>query len=103
LAALAAVIGLIFLARAMLRRLGGMKSLPAGKKGLVDVLEKKNLSPLHHLYLVRMGSRLLLGTGPEGVATLAEVTDPAEAAALLDGVGAAAGKAGSKPSQEGQT
>ena len=83
--ALAVVIGLIFLVRWIMRRLGGAGRVSL-KSGPVEVLARKSLSPRHHLYLLRMGKRLLLvGAGPEGMSRLAEVTDPAEAAQLLEG------------------
>ena len=99
--ALAAVIGLIFLARYLLRRVGS--SSPAlGGGGPIRVLARANLSPKERLLLVRMGGRvLLLGSAPGGLTTLSEVTDPDEVSELLEQV--AAGKSPSKrrPTDEG--
>jgi flagellar biosynthetic protein FliO len=93
--AMALVIGLIFLARYALRRFAPS----AGKVtsgGKVEVLARTNLSARQQLCLVRMGRRvLLIGSGPEGMRTLSEVSDPAEVADLL-------GEAG-KATKEGAT
>jgi len=81
--ALALVIALIFLARFALRRLAPSAGRTAAG-GKIEVLARTNLSPRQQLCLVRMGRRLLLvGSGPEGMRTLAEITDPAEVADLL--------------------
>gem|GEM_PF-1446374 len=82
-AALAIVVGLIFVVRYLLRRLGGL-ARPGRRSEAMEVLARQSLSARHQLYLVRMGKRiLLLGAGAEGLATLAEVRDAAEARELL--------------------
>jgi len=91
--ALALVIGLIFLARFALRRFApGVGKSAAGDR--IEVVARTNLSARQQLCLVRLGRRLLLiGSGPEGMRTLAEITDPAEVADLL-GDGPKAAKEG---------
>jgi len=75
--ALLLVVGLIFLARYLLRRLGGRAVKTGG--GAVDVLARTSVSPRQQLLLVRLGQRLLLvGSGPEGMTPLSEITDPQE-------------------------
>ena len=82
-AALAIVVGLIFLVRYVLRRLGGLAK-PGRKSTAMEVLARQSLSGRHQLYLVRVGRRvLLIGAGTEGLSTLAEVRDDAEARQLL--------------------
>ena len=90
LAALAVVVVLIFVVRLLLRRLG-----PVGKGGkgpdAIEVLARSSLSAKHRLYLVRLGQRLVLvGSGPEGLTTLSEVTDPDEVSRLSARAGATA-------------
>lgn len=80
--ALALVVGLIFLARFLLRRFGGTAKFTGGSR-VVEVLARTALTPKHQVFLVRLGRRLVLvGAGPEGLAALAEVTDPDEVAKL---------------------
>ena len=91
--ALALVIGLIFLARFALRRFAPGVGKGAGG-GDIEILARTNLSARQQLCLVRLGRRLLLiGSGPEGMRTLAEISDPAEVADLL-GDGPKAAKEG---------
>jgi flagellar protein FliO/FliZ len=59
------------------------KNLPGVPKGLpksvVEVLGRKTLEPRAAIHLVRCGSRILvLGTTPQGMVSLAEITDAAE-------------------------
>ena len=84
LAALGIVIALIFLTRWVLRRISGVRRL--GEAGnVLQVLATVSLSPRQQMFLVRMGGRVvLLGSGPGGLARLAEVTDPDEVAQLLE-------------------
>ena len=87
LAALGIVIGLIFLTRWGLRRIGLVRHL-GGRNNVLQVLATTSLSPRHQMFLVRMGERLVLvGSGPGGLARLAEVTDPDEVAQLLAAAG----------------
>ena len=91
--ALALVIGLIFLARFAFRRFAPSVGKHAAG-GKIEVLARTNLSARQQLCLVRLGRRLLLvGSGPEGMRTLAEISDPAEVADLL-GEGPKAAKEG---------
>jgi flagellar biogenesis protein FliO len=75
---LAAVLALIYLTARVVR-----KNVPAAQKTLpaevVQVLGRKALDYRHTIHLVRFGSRMLmLGTSPEGMRTLSEITDPVE-------------------------
>lgn len=59
------------------------KNLPGVPRGLpksvVEVLGRKTLEPRAAIHLVRCGSRILvLGTTPQGMVSLAEITDAAE-------------------------
>lgn len=89
LVALLIVVALIFGVRLVLRRLargGRSRALP----GAVEVVAKMSLSARQQLVLVRLGRRLVLvGTGPEGMTTLSEVTDADEVSALLGEAGGA--------------
>jgi hypothetical protein len=56
---------------------------PLSRAGLpaeaVEVLGRRMLDPRQSIYLVRLGSRILvLGATPSGLSTLSEVTDPLE-------------------------
>lgn len=83
LGALAIVVGLIFGTRYVLKRLG--KFPVVGGSEVFKVLAAKSISARHQIVLVSMGRRLLVvGCGPEGMATLGEVTDPAEIEELLE-------------------
>ena len=78
LGSLVAVLALICLVAKLVQ-----KSVPAARKSLppdvVQVLGRKPLDYRHTIHLVRFGSRLLmLGTSPEGVTTLSEITDQVE-------------------------
>jgi flagellar biogenesis protein FliO len=107
--AMAVVVVLILLARWGLRKLGPAAAGGRGGKGL-DVLASVSLSPRHQLRLVRLGRRVVLvGVGPEGLAALSEVTDPAEVADLLAEVDARGSESKKRPDrpktptdQEGQ-
>lgn len=83
-AALAAVVVLIFAARLVLRRLAGGRVGLGGSRA-IEVLARANLSARQQLSLVRLGRRLvLIGSSPTGMSCLAEVTDPTEVAELMD-------------------
>jgi hypothetical protein len=80
---LAVVLGLILAAAYVVRRglPGRQTSLPAEA---FCVLGRKSLDQRHSVHLVRLGSRLLLvGGSQNGLATLADVTDPAEVESLV--------------------
>lgn len=79
--ALGLVVALVFVVRHVLRRFG--PGAPAGNRRAVQVVSRVSVSPRQQLVLVRLGERLLLiGSGADGMRTLAEVTDPDEVAAL---------------------
>jgi len=82
--ALALVIGLIFAVRFLLKRYG--PASPGGRSGAVELLINRPVGPKNRLLLVRFGRRLLLlGSGPSGLSTLCEASDPQETAAILEG------------------
>lgn len=90
-AALAIVVVLIFVLRAVLRRLGGRARIAGGGQ-CVEVVGRQHLSPRCEVLLVRCGKRLLLvGLGAGGPVTLCEISDPQEAAALLGETSGAGG------------
>ena len=81
LAALAVVVGLIFLLRFVLRNVRG----PAGgaRSGAIQVLARATVAPRQQVIVVRVGSRVLvLGSGPGGLVSLCQLTDPEEVAHL---------------------
>ena len=78
LASLAAVLGMIVLGARLWKKHG-----PLARPGLpaeaLQVLGRRVLDPRQSIYLVRLGSRILvLGATPAGLATLSEITDPVE-------------------------
>lgn len=84
--AMAIVVGLIFALGWLVKRLGGGKAVSGG--GALRLVARANLSPKHQIFLVRLGKRLvLLGAGPQGLATLSEVIDGDEVADLLAAAG----------------
>jgi len=83
LAALAVVVAVILLLRAVLKRLGRSGRIAIGGQ-VVQVLVRSRLTSRCELCLVRWGKRLLLiGLGPAGPVALGEMSDPQEAAAVL--------------------
>ncbi len=86
LAALAVVILLIFLLRAVLKRLAGRGRVRAGGD-IVEVLHRTHLAGRCEVCLIRLGKRVLLvGLGPSGPVTLCDIRDEQEAQALLVGL-----------------
>lgn len=84
--ALVIVVGLIVALGWLLKRLGGGKTFRGA--GTLKLIARANLSPKHQMFLVRMGRRLvLIGAGPQGLATLSEITDAEEANKLLQAAG----------------
>lgn len=78
LASLAAVLGMIVLGARLWKKHGppGRTILPAEA---LEVLGRRVLDPRQSIYLVRLGSRILvLGATPAGLSTLSEITDPVE-------------------------
>ena len=77
------VVVLIFAVRLAIRRLGPSG---AGARGadVVRVVWRKNLTPRHQLFLLRMGRRVLLvGAGPGGMDVLMQTSDEREIGDLL--------------------
>ena len=90
--AVAVVVVLILVARVMLKRFGPISGQQ--RRDMLDVLARATVSPRHQLLLVRLGHRVVLvGQSPASLATLSEVTDADEVAALIE---AASGGAGLK-------
>jgi flagellar biogenesis protein FliO len=64
-----------------------LKRSPYSISGLpidaVDVLGRRTVDPRNSVYMIKVGSRLiLLGSSPAGLSSLAEITDPIEVASL---------------------
>lgn len=60
-----------------------LKRISPGKfgspDGAIDVLGSRPLTPQHTVHVLSIGERVLIvGTGPDGMRTLSEITDPAE-------------------------
>jgi flagellar protein FliO/FliZ len=90
LGALAIVVGLIFLASWLLRRAGGRQV--GGGQDVMQIVARKSISARQQLLLVRLGQRLVLvGSSGGALATLSEITDPAEVAGMLESVQAGQG------------
>lgn len=84
--ALALVIGLIFCAKCILRRLGAGRSTRGGAS-IIEVLTRTSVSARHSVILLRVGSRLLLvAAGSDGMNTLTEIDDPEQVSELLGAV-----------------
>lgn len=50
-----------------------------GEQGTIELIGRRVIGPRQTIFLVRLGSRVLvIGASPEGLRTLAEVTDPVE-------------------------
>jgi len=96
---LGAVVLAILGVRYLLRRMGIGQPGRSVAHGM-ELASSLRIGPRHQLLLVRMGRRLVLvGSGPEGMSRLAEVTDPGEIDELL---GRASDKAAA-PSQAPQS
>lgn len=75
-----------------------LKRSPYSISGLptdaVDVLGRRAVDPRNSVYMIKVGSRLILmGSSPNGLSSLAEITDPIEVASLSN-VCAAASQTG---------
>lgn len=82
--ALCLVIAVVVLAARFLKRYApaAQKTLPAGA---LQILGKRNIDPRNVVYLLQCGGRILVvGVSPQGLSTLAEITDPAEVEHLTD-------------------
>ncbi len=83
LAALAVVVGLMLLARWMLKKYAG-KNHAGGAGRVMNVVGRLSISPRQQVMLVKLGKRLiLLGCGRDEVCKLAEINDSSELAELL--------------------
>lgn len=81
--ALALVVALIFGVRVAIRRLGPSAGAARGAD-VLRVVWRKNLTPRHQLFLLRLGGRVLLvGTGPTGMDVLMQTSDEQEIRELL--------------------
>ena len=86
LAALALVLGLIYLMRWLLRQWSGQGAVAlAGSSGkVVEVLARSTISPKSNILVLRVGHRLLVASDtPAGINTLATIEDPDEIATML--------------------
>jgi len=82
--ALGAVIGVIFTARALVKRFGDR--LGGGKRpsGVVEVLARYPFARGHHIVLIKVGRRILVThQSAQGITTLSEFTSHAEVADLM--------------------
>lgn len=81
------VIGLIFASLGLIKKFsGGRISLPSAKGRNLAVLESLQLGPQQSVHVVSLGGErlLVLGTSPQGVSTLAEITDPQQLKPFLN-------------------
>ena len=82
--ALGAVIGVIFIARALVKRFGNR--LGGGKRpsGVVEVLARYPFARGHHIVLIKVGRRIIVThQSAQGITTLSEFTSHAEVADLM--------------------
>jgi flagellar biogenesis protein FliO len=81
------VLGLRFVLRRFARATGGLRG------GAIEVLSRTNLLPRQHLFLVRLGRRLILvGSSPAGLTALSVVSEAEEVVELSDVAMGAHGK-----------
>ena len=82
-AVLALIVGLFLVGRRFLPR-GALAKHGGGGGGAVQVLARTAISPKQRIVLLQVGRRILVvGDGGAGLATLCEITDADEAAALI--------------------
>jgi flagellar biogenesis protein FliO len=82
--ALGAVIAVIFIARALVKRFGNR--LGGGKRpsGVVEVLARYPFARGHHIVLIKVGRRIIVThQSAQGITTLSEFTSHAEVADLM--------------------
>ncbi len=88
--ALAVVIGLLFLLRSMVRRVGGPLAGGGRPAQVLEVLARYPIARAQHLVLLKLAGRVvLLHQTKTAMTTLSEVSDPDEVAKLLGRVEAA--------------
>lgn len=82
--ALAVVIGVLLIGYMLVRRMGGPLASGGRPGGVLEILARYPIGRRQHLVLLKMGRRILLlhQHGTE-LSTLADVSDPDEAASLL--------------------
>ncbi len=82
--ALGVVIGLIYLVRAVLRRMHGLSGPSSSNTALVEVLARCPVAARTHVLLLRINDRVIVaGQTQAGLNTLAELDDPDEVAGLV--------------------
>jgi flagellar biogenesis protein FliO len=81
--ALAAVVALIFVVRAVIVRFTG-RAAAATQSPLLEVLSRVSVAPRSHILIIRLGQRVIaVADGAAGMRTLADIDDPDEVAELL--------------------
>jgi hypothetical protein len=82
-AALAIVIGLIFVGKAAVRKFVPGANAPAGK-GVIEILARHPLSKNQSIVLVRIGSQIVaLNQGKDASESVLVISDPAEVAKII--------------------
>jgi flagellar biogenesis protein FliO len=77
------VLAAFFLLAIVLRKVSPQANRPLPKEAF-ECLGRYSLTQKHHVQILRMGSRIVLvSVMPDGVSTLAEITDPDEAVSFL--------------------
>ena len=81
---LAIVLGLLFVGVWVLRQLGARPTARNRSRDLLELLGRERLAGKSHVCVVRFGERvLLLGDGPTGLRTLAQITEPEECGKIM--------------------
>ena len=89
-AALAIVIGLIYVAKLGFQRLSGVSGVTGHAPGLVEVLARTSIGPKSSVMFLRIGQRVIVvAQSGAGLQTLSEIDDPDEVADLIGQVQAA--------------
>jgi flagellar biogenesis protein FliO len=82
--ALAATLGAILFARAVVKRVGGRMGGGKRPSGVVEVMARYPFARGHHIVLIKVGRRVLVThQSAQGIQTLSEFTSPAEVADLI--------------------
>lgn len=88
---LSIVLALIIAAAWALRR--WVPSARAADTSVLRVIGRTNLTPKHHIALIKLGRRLVtVGVSPDAITLLGEIDDPAEVAALTARTGGGRGR-----------
>ncbi len=89
LSALGIVIALIFVLRAVMRRLAGPNA-PSSRGGLVEVLARTPIGPKTYILFLKISDRVIVAAqSPAGINNLTTLDDPEDVANLLQQVSAA--------------